>query len=789
MSFLSSTSTQKSTILVTGGGTGIGLALSTRLADLGHTVIIAGRRQAQLDEAKAAHPKLKIVQGDIGSDASRIALFEKVTKEFPAVNVLINNAGVFGPMTPIKDVGVADWKAWKDVIEINVTGNIHMSTLFIPHFLTKPFAYISNVSSVLAFFPFAGAPVYSASKAALHSFTISLRHQLKDTNIRVTEITPPLVETDMSKGMPGALDLNVYADDTIRQILDDVNEISYEGKYIRFNRDELDAAFNGFNGVGTGGQGSALAINGDGGSATAAKLYCPYQIYGDSAGANIYFTDFALYRVRVVSLSTGIIMTYAGRGSSTSFGDGGLATSAGFIQPYGLSGDSVGNIYIGDNGSGGDRIRRVDPITRIITAFWGAKDTYGSSGDGGTVTSARAFSPQHMYTDTSGRMYVCDAGNFKIRSVDFATNIVSLVAGTGNTLTVGDKTIAAATSTALFKAFGIWGSYDGTVYFSEYDAYWVKQVDPSNQLTSVIVGTGIAGVPTAINGDGGQATSGALLVPLGLGIDTAGNMFIADSFTNRIRRVTHVTAPMPFTSSPSISPSLIPSAMPTLSPNPTLQPTLQPTVVPTGGLTKLTTVVGIGGTTKGSAGDGGQAVDATLSTSRGVWLDSNGNLYLTDAGSYRIRKVDAVTGIITLVCGLTLGATGDGGQASSARVSTPTQIFGDAASANGKNAVVATAGDGGRATSASFNGLNGVAGDTLNNIYLSETGGARIRRVDALTNIISTFLGFAGAGGTGFQGDGGPASSAKITNSYQIHISADNRLFITENNKIRVIGL
>lgn len=104
MSFLNSTSTQKSTILVTGGGTGIGLALSTRLADLGHTVIIAGRRQAQLDAAKAAHPKLQVIQGDIGSDASRIALFQKVSKDFPAVNVLINNAGMTDPsMTPIKD--------------------------------------------------------------------------------------------------------------------------------------------------------------------------------------------------------------------------------------------------------------------------------------------------------------------------------------------------------------------------------------------------------------------------------------------------------------------------------------------------------------------------------------------------------------------------------------------------------------------------------------------------------------------------------------------------------------
>lgn len=141
------------------------------------------------------------------------------------------------------------WQTWKDIIETNVTGTIHLSTLFIPHFLTKPFAYISNVTSVMAFFPFAAASVYCASKAALHSFTISLRHQLKDTNIRVSEIAPPLVETDMTRGIPGALSADTYGDDTIRQILADENEISYEGKYIRASRDELDAIFNAFNGV------------------------------------------------------------------------------------------------------------------------------------------------------------------------------------------------------------------------------------------------------------------------------------------------------------------------------------------------------------------------------------------------------------------------------------------------------------------------------------------------------------------------------------------------------------
>eukprot|EP01034_Spumella_vulgaris_P032851 gene32851-40551_t len=166
------------------------------LPKIGHSVIVAGRRQVQLDKAKLEVPQLHIVQGDVSNDASRIALFEKVSKDFPLVNVLINNAGYGAPPSLYKDMDDASWQVHKNVIATNLEGPIHLSTLFLKHFLALnvPSAII-NVSSLSVFIPFAPYATYAATKAALHSFTISLRHQLKDSLVKVVEILPPIVDT------------------------------------------------------------------------------------------------------------------------------------------------------------------------------------------------------------------------------------------------------------------------------------------------------------------------------------------------------------------------------------------------------------------------------------------------------------------------------------------------------------------------------------------------------------------------------------------------------------------
>ncbi len=165
MSFFNSD--QKSTILVTGGASGIGLALSKRLIKLGHIVIVAGRRQQQLDLAKSETPALFTIQGDVSNDTGRITLFQKVSKEFPDINVLVNNAGCVNPDAPslYKDMTESLWEGHKNVIAVNLEGPIHLSTLFLKHFLVhgKP-SMIVNVSTLAAFIPFARYATYAASK-------------------------------------------------------------------------------------------------------------------------------------------------------------------------------------------------------------------------------------------------------------------------------------------------------------------------------------------------------------------------------------------------------------------------------------------------------------------------------------------------------------------------------------------------------------------------------------------------------------------------------------------------
>jgi uncharacterized oxidoreductase len=167
MSLLSSE--QKSTILITGGASGIGLALAKQFVTMGHTVIVAGRRQQQLDIAKLEVPALHSIQGDVSNDAERIALYQKVVKKFPEINVLFNNAGCLDPATPFKNLTSSDWDQHKNVIAVNLEGPIHLSTLFLKHFLAhgKP-SLIANVSSMSVFIPFASSATYAASKGSLN---------------------------------------------------------------------------------------------------------------------------------------------------------------------------------------------------------------------------------------------------------------------------------------------------------------------------------------------------------------------------------------------------------------------------------------------------------------------------------------------------------------------------------------------------------------------------------------------------------------------------------------------
>jgi len=183
------------TILLTGGSSGIGLALAEELSKRGNTVIITGREQAKLDAAKQKLPALHTIQSDVGRASDIDALFAKVTQEFPKLNVLINNAGVMRTLNLHKDTPSPEDLTRE--IDINLNGPIWMIRKFLPHLKQQANAAIVNVSSGLAFVPLPTSPVYCATKAALHSFTLSLRVQLKQTNVKVFELAPPATNTEL----------------------------------------------------------------------------------------------------------------------------------------------------------------------------------------------------------------------------------------------------------------------------------------------------------------------------------------------------------------------------------------------------------------------------------------------------------------------------------------------------------------------------------------------------------------------------------------------------------------
>ena len=189
------------TILITGGATGIGFALARALAEQGNTVIICGRSAAALCQAKDTLPALITQVCDITDPASRRALVDWLRAHHPHCNVLINNAGV----QRHRDFTGTDAAVDLDQeIAINLTAPIHLIAELLPLLKQQAHAAIINVSSGLAFSPMADVPVYCASKAALHSFTLSLRHQLKQSTVRVIEIAPPIVDTGLGGGTRSA---------------------------------------------------------------------------------------------------------------------------------------------------------------------------------------------------------------------------------------------------------------------------------------------------------------------------------------------------------------------------------------------------------------------------------------------------------------------------------------------------------------------------------------------------------------------------------------------------------
>ena len=186
------------TILITGGTSGIGLQLAKKLSQRGNKIIITGRDQAKLKKAQEMLPGIQVIQSDVSKTKEIATLHERVLKDFPEMNVLINNAGIMRVININDDVG-----SLEDItseVATNLCGPIQMIKQFLPHLKSRREAAIINVSSGLAFVPLPTSPVYCATKAGLHSFTLSLRLQLKNTRVKVFELAPPATATELLAG-------------------------------------------------------------------------------------------------------------------------------------------------------------------------------------------------------------------------------------------------------------------------------------------------------------------------------------------------------------------------------------------------------------------------------------------------------------------------------------------------------------------------------------------------------------------------------------------------------------
>jgi uncharacterized oxidoreductase len=240
------------TFLITGGGSGIGRGLAKALHKLGNQVVIAGRRKSALDEITAANPGMKSVQLDIENAAAIRSFAAQVTAEFPFLNVLINNAGIMRAEKLLsQQPDLADAEA---IVTTNLLGPIRLTAALLPHLEKQPHAAIMNVSSGLAFMPLALTPTYCATKAAIHSYTQSLRYQLRGTHVEVLELVPPYVATDLMRGAsdPRAMPLDKYIAEVVEILKTQPTpaEICVENvKGLRFAAEsgKYDAIFQGLN--------------------------------------------------------------------------------------------------------------------------------------------------------------------------------------------------------------------------------------------------------------------------------------------------------------------------------------------------------------------------------------------------------------------------------------------------------------------------------------------------------------------------------------------------------------
>jgi sugar lactone lactonase YvrE len=323
----------------------------------------------------------------------------------------------------------------------------------------------------------------------------------------------------------------------------------------------------------------------DGVLATQAPIFLPYGVIADPAG-NLYLSDTNNSRIRRVDAQTSLISTIAGNGVSGYSGDGGPATHASISQPGGLTMDGAGNIYFAD--SGNDIIRRVDAVSGIITTIAGVPMTQGYSGDGAAAISANLSSPRGIAFDAAGDLFIADTSNSVIREVNATTGNISTVAGTGAPGYNGDS--ISATAAELNSPWTVSVGADNSLYIADLSNNRVRKVNGG--VISTVAGTG----SRSFAGDNGPAIAADLDDPASVILNPAGDLYIADSGNNRVRKVYAST-----------------------------------------GIIETVT----GNDSEQFAGDAGPANLASLYAPYALFFDQSGNLFLADTLHNRIRSIPA----------------------------------------------------------------------------------------------------------------------------------------------------
>ncbi len=555
----------------------------------------------------------------------------------------------------------------------------------------------------------------------------------------------------------------------------------------------------------------------DGQAATKGSLNFPNGLAIDATG-NIYIADTANQLIRKVD-TTGIMTTVAGVGtvctpSTAPCGDGGAPTSAMFNNPYGVAVDTHSNLYIAD--SGDNRIRKISGGTISTIAGTGVACAKGTiaCGDGKAATSALLNNPLGVTVDKGGNVVIADSGDHRIRVV-IAGGVIDPLVGNGNICNIQSNTCGDGGKSQLAQLTTPWQIFvdaTETLYIADAPENRIRKVT-SNFIIGSVAGSGVAG----FGGDGGAAKTALLDGPRGVFSDGAGKLYIADSGNQRIREVAsnaiNTTAGGGLGGDGSAATSGILGADHAVATDAAGDLYIADTannrirkVTPGNPPGNITTVVGTG--SAGYSGDNNAATQATLNGPDGLALDASGNIYIADTLNGVVRFVNASSGNITTIAGngqpCVSGSCGDGGQATQANITLPTTVALDGSGniyiadfaanrvrmvnsagvistlvdGNGSICASPTApcGDGGLAVNAQLNGPFGVAADTAGNVYIADQGDNRVRVVNA--GVINAYA-FTGAAGD--TGDAGAAVAATFSSPQYLAVDAKSNVFINSS--------